>query len=218
MTPEPLTCGYCGQGMELPRRRWCSPACRDLGWRSIRRAHAGSARCSTCGVEIFRQVGNGGGYVWYCGPGCRLPCVTPGCDRVRSRGDLCKPCYNNVHYPNRHLTLPSKDPDRERGRLRTRTQRKRAVRRGAEAEVVDRWLVGERDGWQCGICSLSVDNSLSYPEPMSASLDHIVPLSRGGSHVYANVRITHLSCNVNRHAAWDEAEVVVRDGEPAEAA
>lgn len=34
--------------------------------------------------------------------------------------------------------------------------------------------------------------------PMSASVDHIVPLSRGGEHSMANVQCAHLSCNSSK--------------------
>jgi 5-methylcytosine-specific restriction endonuclease McrA len=53
----------------------------------------------------------------------------------------------------------------------------------------------ERDGWKCGLCGDPVDSDLSYPHPQSASLDHIVPISRGGPHTYDNVQCAHLSCN-----------------------
>lgn len=55
--------------------------------------------------------------------------------------------------------------------------------------------VYERDGWTCGLCRLPVDPGLAWPHPMSASVDHILPLSQGGSHTLANVQRAHLSCN-----------------------
>ena len=55
--------------------------------------------------------------------------------------------------------------------------------------------IGERDGWVCNICGLNVDKNLNYPDPMSASLDHIIPLSKGGLHIENNVHISHLRCN-----------------------
>lgn len=64
--------------------------------------------------------------------------------------------------------------------------------------MVDRDMVGDRDGWKCGICRRAVNRSLAYPHLRSASLDHVEPLSQGGRHTYANVRITHLGCNVAR--------------------
>jgi 5-methylcytosine-specific restriction endonuclease McrA len=58
--------------------------------------------------------------------------------------------------------------------------------------------VFERDAWVCGICALPVDRSEKYPEPGSPSLDHIVPLSKGGPHTRANTRLAHLYCNMVR--------------------
>jgi hypothetical protein len=55
--------------------------------------------------------------------------------------------------------------------------------------------VYERDEWTCGLCRLPVDPGLAWPHPMSASVDHILPLSQGGSHTLANVQCAHLSCN-----------------------
>ena len=55
--------------------------------------------------------------------------------------------------------------------------------------------VYERDGWSCGLCQAPVDPGLAWPHPMSASVDHILPLSQGGSHTLANVQCAHLSCN-----------------------
>lgn len=58
----------------------------------------------------------------------------------------------------------------------------------------------ERDGWCCGLCRRQVDSRLKYPHPMSASLDHIVPLSLGGEHVRSNAQLAHLDCNVRKGA------------------
>jgi len=45
-----------------------------------------------------------------------------------------------------------------------------------------------------------VDAELRFPDPLSASLDHVLPLARGGRHTRENVRLTHLRCNVRRGA------------------
>lgn len=56
----------------------------------------------------------------------------------------------------------------------------------------------ERDGWTCGLCDTPVDPLLSHPDPMSASLDHVVPIAKGGGHVRANVQCAHLRCNLSK--------------------
>jgi 5-methylcytosine-specific restriction endonuclease McrA len=38
--------------------------------------------------------------------------------------------------------------------------------------------------------------TLRYPDPGFGSLDHAIPLSKGGSHSYANAQLAHLSCNL----------------------
>jgi len=44
-----------------------------------------------------------------------------------------------------------------------------------------------------------VDPSLKYPDPMSVSLDHIVPVSLGGMHAMSNVQCSHLFCNLSKN-------------------
>lgn len=66
-------------------------------------------------------------------------------------------------------------------------------------QLVSRRKVFERDHWRCYICAMRVDKRLRWPHPMSASLDHVVPMSRGGGHTYANCACTHLYCNQKKN-------------------
>lgn len=72
------------------------------------------------------------------------------------------------------------------------------TRWGADAEIIVNREIFDRDGWICGICREPVDQALKFPDRWSASLDHIQPLSLGGSHTKANVRCSHLTCNIAR--------------------
>lgn len=47
----------------------------------------------------------------------------------------------------------------------------------------------------CYLCNKKVNFKLKYPHPRSKSFDHVVPLSKGGSHSQENVKLTHLRCN-----------------------
>lgn len=112
---------------------------------------------------------------------------------------LCSKHYKAQH-PNRRAWKKNGDPDVRRANLRRKTQKRRAQLAGdLDAQAIDRDDIGERDGWRCGLCRRSVDRSLAYPDPKSASLDHIVPLSLGGLHVLTNVQIAHLECNVAKN-------------------
>jgi 5-methylcytosine-specific restriction endonuclease McrA len=48
----------------------------------------------------------------------------------------------------------------------------------------------------CGICGRPVDKSLRYPNPMAPSIDHIIPIDRGGHPSdIDNLQLAHWTCN-----------------------
>lgn len=65
---------------------------------------------------------------------------------------------------------------------------------------VDRFVVFERDGYICGLCDAPIDMDAKPKSPLSPSLDHIIPLSRGGAHSYENAQAAHLFCNISKGA------------------
>jgi hypothetical protein len=81
---------------------------------------------------------------------------------------------------------------------RTHPDPHRIAKRGAEAEVINKFEIFDRDKWICQICNKKINKRLQYPSLMRASLDHIIPVSQKGPHVRANVRASHLRCNVAR--------------------
>lgn len=81
--------------------------------------------------------------------------------------------------------------------VRGQVQRRRARKAGVS---VERFLVSEiyeRDRWICQLCKKKVNKRLKYPNKLSASLDHIVPLFEGGQHTRNNVQLAHWICNIN---------------------
>lgn len=66
--------------------------------------------------------------------------------------------------------------------------RRRAAKRQAFVEKVDLKAVYERDKGRCGIC-------LKKMVLRGATLDHILPLAKGGEHSYRNIQLAHRSCN-----------------------
>lgn len=83
---------------------------------------------------------------------------------------------------------------------RGKGHRARATRYGVPFETFSREAVFVRDDWTCQLCRRPVDKGLSWPHAESVSLDHILPLSRGGAHVESNVQTAHLGCNTGKGA------------------
>lgn len=89
------------------------------------------------------------------------------------------------------------NPERAAENFRRNTAKRRARKMGAAIGPVDLDAL-----WTgvCAICAGILDRSLAYPDPLSPSVDHIVPLSIGGSHEQANLQWSHLVCNIRKGA------------------
>lgn len=83
------------------------------------------------------------------------------------------------------------NPEREREKCR----RRRARLLNALVATVDLQEIWTRDDGQCQICSIAIDATLKWPHRLSLTIDHLMPLSRGGTHEPANVRLAHSVCN-----------------------
>lgn len=81
---------------------------------------------------------------------------------------------------------------------RARYHEREARKRGNGYEHFTRAEIAERDRWTCGLCDELIDRDLNYPNPMSLSLDHVLPLSLGGPHTRANTQAAHLRCNISK--------------------
>lgn len=179
--------------------RFCGPYCRNSYryWNSTKlnqqKAAIDPRNCEQCGEEYFpktRQPSK------FCGSKCgrinwglRHPCPINGCGRPGNTKDMCK-----MHYL-RFL--------RKAGRLREipGDYYSRAKKFGVAYEKIYKEDIFDRDSWVCGICKVDVDPGVPYPDPWSPSLDHIIPMSKGGPHLPWNVRCTHLICNLEKAAS-----------------
>lgn len=92
---------------------------------------------------------------------------------------LCPPCRLSV----------------DRVQRQRESDRHRAKRYGTTYEPISRIKVYRRDGWVCGICGDAIDPEAKWPDQWCASLDHVIPMSKGGPHTYANVQASHWWCN-----------------------
>lgn len=129
-------------------------------------------RCETCTIEV--EFGRMGPVPRWCRP----------CAKTRQRAQVSEWLADR--------------PDVQAAKWKAHKQRRRARKLGVEVERFHPMAVYLRDRWVCGICRTRVDPTLRYPDRWSPSLDHVIPLSRGGGHTRANTQLAHLKCNVDK--------------------
>ncbi len=203
-------CGVlCEPGKQGPEKSYCSLRCRNQASYGRRKAAGTIQRkrkpsidqtCLECG-EGFSQAR----LASFCSNRCRqtrldrenpLRCSVEGCDRgVRAKG-LCSKHWRRLARAEGREKAAVWSPDR-RAAWKARQE---LIRGAATSEPIIPADIFIRDGWACGLCGEVVDPDLAYPDPMSKSLDHVLPLSRGGAHVESNVQLAHLSCNIRKGA------------------
>lgn len=87
---------------------------------------------------------------------------------------------------------------RKRERWQQKNRRRRAALREADSESYTLEEIAERDRFRCQLCCRKVDMRLKSPHPMSPTIDHIVPLAKGGDDTRANVQLAHRRCNTSK--------------------
>ena|GEM_PF-4523602 len=79
---------------------------------------------------------------------------------------------------------------------KTAKHRRRVRIQGLPSEVVTIEYLIERDKGVRQRCRKRVDRIAIAPHPLSPTIDHVIPLSKGGAHTKANTQLAHLRCNV----------------------
>lgn len=145
---------------------------------------------------------------WYaCAECSEFYAVRKGSSRQTCRREQCKRAWNSRKVSEGIMARYRSDPA-FRARMIEAVQNRRASKLGLEGVTARpnllAWLY-ERDRGVCGICREPVTK---LNGPMRPSVDHIIPLSKGGLHVAANLWLAHYRCNLEKHARLPDPEIV----------
>ena len=173
---------YCSNRCRARAPRWRE--CRDCGGEWLAPRGCNSARCEPCreaAVEVAKEKARVAARDRYTSKATSYT-RTADCARcgVRFTG------HGGRIYCSKRCSHSALKELRE------------ARKRSLTVQPFVRRHIYERDGWRCGICGRALDRGARVPNPMAPTIDHIVPLSLGGSHTPANVRAAHFMCNSRR--------------------
>lgn len=216
--PATTSCLRCGGALPPkpksgPRASYCSRSCRSAVEYSNRRDSIADRRraarlervCQWAGCATTLAHGENARANKWCRAhvaekrrleprdNLNVECSEPDCSRpVRAKG-VCNMHYKTILRAEGRIKQAAWDD-----RKRANDQIRRARKKGARVEHVSLEAVAARDDYVCGICLEPVDMGAVWPDPMSKSLDHVLPLSKGGAHSYDNTQLAHLRYNVSK--------------------
>lgn len=188
-----MVCEHCGSEFRHHRKaqRYCSPECYQLAQRTLK----GTIReCVICGANFEPHHKE-----QKC---CSKPCqmkATHAAIHSKTKMKTCERCGAEYSVIISSYGCAKYCETCKLELYGSNGPYNRAKKWGVEYEAIDKLKVFRRDRWTCGICGERVNPSLRYPDPMSASLDHIVPISCGGGHIWSNVQCAHLGCNSSKY-------------------
>lgn len=195
------TCETCGSVFVRRIRRkgkpqrFCCFACRDASYRT-RDCLPLVSVCATCGTEFESRWSGSDRPRKYCSMACRnegyktephrLVCVQCGVEFV-----------DKWHAESRPRRFCSKACHSASQRIPDKMHRRKQIL-NVRREPYTRQQIADRDGWRCQLCGKKVPKIARHPNPLSASVDHIVPIAEGGDDTPANVQLAHLRCNLSK--------------------
>lgn len=161
-----------------------------------------TAPCDVCGKAYKRRYHNNTGLTKYCSRSCASRAIQ------LSRPIIEKTCMDcGQPFEVRDYIGPVGITDRcqkcrNKREMSRQRQRKLLYYYGVDGEDLDYLRVYKRDKYTCQLCWKPVNINLDWPHKMSASIDHIKPLSKGGKHTYKNIQLAHLTCNMSKGADY----------------
>lgn len=112
----------------------------------------------------------------------------------------CNKCTNLIGFEiKKENSKKSRKKQRSLG-LRLSSHRQRARKYNVEFDPkLSSIQVFERDKWICQLCGNKTPKAMKGTIKLNApELDHIIPLSKGGNHIWTNVQCCCRSCNIKK--------------------
>lgn len=108
--------------------------------------------------------------------------------------------YGAIAYKDARRRWALRNPETA-GEIRVRRAKAEAEGNATPALIQAKW---EASSGTCCLCGESINPDLKSPDPMSLTVEHKVPIARGGRHDIDNIDFAHRVCNSSKGARTTE--------------
>lgn len=208
-----MTCAFCSQELEPQtkggaRRIYCSTKCRkDADW-ARKKLGPFAGECDRCG----KAWTNPNQRQRFCSRECAYEAnleraaeryadfraANPLPEIYHFTCDLCSTEFTKDYIVRgiavqRGIYCENCRPVAQSMRYRLKTVKRQS--QTVAANRIAHEQLAERDGLNCYLCNELIDMTLARTSKYGATIDHVVPLSRGGLDELSNLRLAHWVCN-----------------------
>jgi 5-methylcytosine-specific restriction endonuclease McrA len=150
-------------------------------------------KCRECGCTMFANAKQ-----LLCSDECRREEARKDAlvERVDKQCERCGKVFNlSVNTADRRPHCPRCVTHLGKKWQKGSLHRKRARKYGVTYEPINRRKLFERDNYKCWICGRTTRKDKKVPHHRAPTIDHIVAMSKGGSHTWDNVACACFICN-----------------------
>lgn len=197
-----VTCRYCKETKKRVVRKtgdaglYCSDRCARKHRKELsvqRQARANKVKAESKALRLIAAKVR----VW-----TRRQDVCLNCLKAYTKGRYQRYCTELCRIEAKALTREAyKKSERGRELKASYKAKRRALKASTSAEAISPFDVFKRDSWLCHLCGAKTRKALrGTSEDLAPELEHIVPLSKGGTHTLDNVACSCRKCNLSKGA------------------
>jgi 5-methylcytosine-specific restriction endonuclease McrA len=209
-----MTCAFCSSELEPQtgggaRKVYCSKKCADAKRAADKRQGPWNKTCPACKIDFVagkqKQI--------FCSYACRYPVQLAQANKRYADFRKANPLPEVYHFTCDLCSVEFSKPYQVKGiavqrgvycedcrpvaqamRYRLKTVKRQS--QTTHANRIAHEQLAERDGLNCYLCNEVIDMALPRTSKMGATIDHVVPLSRGGLDELDNLKLAHWTCNL----------------------
>ncbi|MFC6292507.1 hypothetical protein BHU61_06705 [Macrococcus epidermidis] len=192
-------CKQCNKVFEVPKKKGYKAICKECTYNNKTKHLVGMScsligqhssvfikRCNQCNIYFTSNIRK-----QFCSEKCRKKSAVR---IVYSK--KCKECgkhYSHSYQASRYCSVQCSK--RYQNRQKEIKRRKRIMLNGSYDTSISIERLIKRDGCKCYICGNDTDKTLHYNEDKYPTIEHVIPIAKGGIHAWENVKLACRSCN-----------------------